>query len=120
LSGALSATRFATGQRSTARHGKTRTSAIGRGPTAKTCWPTADRLVLLHDADRLVTELGDLLLERLGGLRMSHVVDDDAGVLPGQFEHDRLTNPAVAAGDDRKVSSSISRRVQFPEATTSA
>ena len=31
---------------------------------------------------------------------MDHVVDDDAGLLPGQFKNDRLTDPAVAAGDD--------------------
>jgi hypothetical protein len=68
----------------------------------------------------LVTELGDPLLERLGGPRMSHVVDDDAGVLPHRFVHDRLTNPAVAAGDDGKVSGPISRLVQLPEATSSA
>jgi hypothetical protein len=26
------------------------------------------------------------------GFRMSHVIDDDAGLLPGQFKHDRLAN----------------------------
>ena len=34
---------------------------------------------------------------------MSHVVDDDRGALPRQFENDRLTDPAVAAGDDRNL-----------------
>ena len=52
------------------------------------------------DANRLVAEPSDLLLKRLGGLRMSHVIDDDAGVLLGEFEHNRLTNPAVATGND--------------------
>ena len=53
------------------------------------------------DADGLIAELGDLLLERGGRLRMGHIVDDDVGTLPGEFENDRLTDPAVAAGDDR-------------------
>ena len=53
------------------------------------------------DADGLITQLGDLLFERRRRLRMSHVVDDDRGALPRQFENDRLTDPAVAAGDDR-------------------
>ena len=44
--------------------------------------------------------LRDLPLERLGRLRMDHVVNDDAGALAGQFENDRLADPAVAAGDD--------------------
>ena len=35
------------------------------------------------DANRLLTELGDLLLERFGRLGMSHIIDDDAGILPG-------------------------------------
>jgi hypothetical protein len=53
-----------------------------------------------RDADGLATELADLPREHLGRLRMDHVVDDDAGLLPGQFKNDRLTDPAVAAGDD--------------------
>ena len=52
------------------------------------------------DANGLTTELADLPLERLGRLWMDHVVDDDAGLLTGQFENDRLADPAVAAGDD--------------------
>ena len=28
------------------------------------------------------------------------VINDDAGALPGQLQHDRLTDAAVAAGDD--------------------
>ena len=52
-------------------------------------------------ADRLAAELDDLLLERLGRLRMKQVIDDDARALPRQFENDRLTDPAVAAGHDR-------------------
>jgi hypothetical protein len=42
----------------------------------------------------------DQILERGGRLRMSDVVDDDARTLSRQFENNRLTNPAVAAGDD--------------------
>jgi hypothetical protein len=53
-----------------------------------------------RDADGLATELADLPLEHLGRLGMDHVVEDDAGLLPGQFKNDRLTDPAVAAGDD--------------------
>ena len=52
------------------------------------------------DANGLTTELADLPLERLGRLWMDHVVDDHAGLLTGQFENDRLADPAVAAGDD--------------------
>ena len=33
------------------------------------------------DADRLVAELGDLLLQRCRRLRVNHIVDDDAGTL---------------------------------------
>ena len=55
------------------------------------------------DADGLVAELGDLPLQCLGRLRMNHVVDDDAGTLARQFNNDRLTDPAVAAGDDRDL-----------------
>ena len=36
------------------------------------------------DADRLVAERGDLLLELLGGLRVRDVVDDDVGALLGR------------------------------------
>jgi hypothetical protein len=49
----------------------------------------------------LAAELGDLLLERLGRLGMKQVIDDDARTLSGQFENDRLADPAIAAGDDR-------------------
>src|SRR5262245_35674385 len=52
------------------------------------------------DANGLATELADLPLERLGHLWMDHVVDGDPGLLTGQFENDRLADPAVAAGDD--------------------
>ena len=45
-------------------------------------------------------ELGDLLLERLGRLRMKQIVNNDAGILAGKFENDGLTDPAVTAGDD--------------------
>jgi len=52
------------------------------------------------DADRTAAELADALLQRVGRFRMRHVVDDDAGLLPGEFQGDRLPDPAVAAGDD--------------------
>jgi len=52
------------------------------------------------DANGPIAEPTDLPLERLGRLRMDHVVDDDARLLPGEFKHDRLADPAVAAGDD--------------------
>ncbi len=51
------------------------------------------------DADRLVTESGNLLLDRLGGLGMNDIVDHDAGTVPCQFENDCLADPAIAAGD---------------------
>src|SRR5215471_5430218 len=53
------------------------------------------------DANRLNAELADLLLERLSRLRMTHIVNHDIGVLPGEFENDRLAYPTVPAGDDR-------------------
>src|SRR5262245_911941 len=56
-----------------------------------------------RDSNGLVTELADLPLERLGRLRMDHIVDDDAGLLTRQLENDRLTDPAVAAGDDSNL-----------------
>jgi hypothetical protein len=31
---------------------------------------------------------------------MRHIVNDDAGTLPRRLENNRLTNPAVAAGDN--------------------
>ena len=40
------------------------------------------------DADGLVAEGVDALLQRLGGLGVGHVVDDDAGALLGEGEHD--------------------------------
>ena len=48
----------------------------------------------------MVAELDDLLLERLGRFWMEEIVDNDIGFLPGQFEDDRLTNSAIAPGDD--------------------
>src|SRR5262249_8064270 len=53
-----------------------------------------------YDANGLATELADLPLELLGCFRMDHVVDDNAGLLTGQFESDCLADPAVATGDD--------------------
>ena len=38
-------------------------------------------------ADRLAAELDDLVIERLGRLRMKQVIDDDARALPRQFEN---------------------------------
>ena len=51
-------------------------------------------------ANRLITELADLPLERVSRLRITHIVDDEIGTLPGEFENNRLADPAVAAGDD--------------------
>jgi hypothetical protein len=31
---------------------------------------------------------------------VKQIVNNDAGILPGQFENDGLTDPAVAARDD--------------------
>jgi hypothetical protein len=45
------------------------------------------------DPNRLITELSDLLLERVDRFRMAYIVDDDAGVPPGEFENNRLTDP---------------------------
>ena len=52
------------------------------------------------DADRLVAERGDALLELLGRLLVRDVVDADVRTLFGEREHDRLADPRVAAGDD--------------------
>src|SRR5215831_17293842 len=52
------------------------------------------------DADRLIAELGDLLLERVGRFGMNHVVDDDTRSLPSEFENDGFADPAVASRDD--------------------
>ena len=52
------------------------------------------------DADRLVAESGDLLLEHRGRLRSNDIVDDDTGALPREFENNRLPDAAIAAGDD--------------------
>jgi hypothetical protein len=65
---------------------------------AASCVPK--RALLAHvcvDANRLATELGERLLERLGTLWVSHIIYDNAGVPPRQFEHDYLTDPAVDA-----------------------
>jgi hypothetical protein len=53
-----------------------------------------------RDAGALAYELADLSLERLRRLWTDHVIDDDACLLAGQFENDRLPDPAVAASDD--------------------
>src|SRR5437773_316710 len=53
-----------------------------------------------EDADGLVAERGDLLLQLLGGLRMDDVVDDDVGALPGQLQYHGLADATVASGDD--------------------
>ena len=52
------------------------------------------------DRGHLVAEVTDLLLERLGGFRIGHVVDDDGGALGGQGKHHRLADTGVPAGDD--------------------
>ena len=52
------------------------------------------------DANRLTAELADLLLECLSRLGMTHIVDDNIGMLPGEFENDGFPYPTVAARDD--------------------
>jgi hypothetical protein len=52
------------------------------------------------DSNRLITELADLLFERVSRAGMSHIVYDDIGTLPGEFENNRLAYPAISAGDD--------------------
>src|SRR6202011_1803815 len=54
-------------------------------------------------ADRLAAELGNLLLDGTRRLGMCHVIDHDACTVLCKFEHNRLTDPAVAAGDDRNL-----------------
>ena len=56
------------------------------------------------DADRLVAEGDDLLLEVLGRLLVRHVVDDDVGPGRGETERHRLADAAVASGDDGHLS----------------
>ena len=41
-----------------------------------------------------------LPFDRVGRLRMGDIVDCDVRSLPGQFEHNRLTDSAVATGDN--------------------
>jgi hypothetical protein len=52
------------------------------------------------DADDLVAQRGDLLLEGLRRLGVRDVVNGEVGALPSQLEHDGHANAAVAAGDD--------------------
>src|SRR5215469_13160560 len=52
------------------------------------------------DSGGLITEFGDLLLERLSRLGMNYIIDGDARTQPGQFQNNRLTDPAVPTGDD--------------------
>jgi len=54
-------------------------------------------------ANRLITELADLLLERRSGLWVTYIVDDDIGMQPGQFENNRLAYPAVATVNNRDL-----------------
>ena len=55
------------------------------------------------DAQRLIAELADLALERLGRFRMRHVVDDDARTLAGELQHNGLAYTAVTASNDRDL-----------------
>ena len=55
------------------------------------------------DADRLVTQRCHLRLERLGRLRVAHIVDDDVGTLASEREHDPLPDAAVSTSDDRHL-----------------
>ena len=52
------------------------------------------------DADYLRAQRRDLLFQSGRGLGMRDVVDHDIRTLPGQFQDDRQTDAAVAAGDD--------------------
>src|ERR1700719_4162483 len=52
------------------------------------------------DANRLITELADLLLQGFGCLRAAYIVDDDVRMQSSKFENDRLADAAVAASDD--------------------
>src|SRR5215472_11994420 len=46
----------------------------------------------------------DLLqIERLARRGMTHIVNNDIGMQPGEFEDDRLSYPTIAAGDDRDL-----------------
>ena len=56
------------------------------------------------DADGLVPQGDDLLLEFVGGVGIGDVVDDHVGPRLGQGQDDGLADPAVAAGDDGGLS----------------
>jgi hypothetical protein len=73
----------------------------GRGDEALEVGHLADVGV---DADDLVAERGDLLLEGLRGLRVGDVVDGEAGALAGQLEHDGEADAAISTGDDGDLS----------------
>ena len=55
--------------------------------------------VRLH-ADGLIAQRRDLPFDLVGRFRMGDVVDHDVRPLPGEFEHNGLTDTAVAAGDN--------------------
>ena len=55
------------------------------------------------DTDGSIAQGDDSPFEFLGRIRVRHVVNRDVGALLGQLEHDRLSDPAVAAGDDRDL-----------------
>ena len=63
------------------------------------------------DADRLVAQRGDLLLQLLRGLLVGDVVDDDVGAVLGEGEHDGLADAAVAAGDDGDLAGECAHEV---------
>src|SRR5271170_7867429 len=52
------------------------------------------------DADRLIAEGRNLLLQLVGRLRVGDVVDDDANAGSGEPQRDRPADPTVAAGDN--------------------
>ena len=55
------------------------------------------------DADHLIAEGRNLLLQLVGRLGVGSVVDDDADAGSGEPRRDRLADPAVTAGYDRDL-----------------
>jgi hypothetical protein len=53
------------------------------------------------NADRLIAKRSDLALERLRGCGICDVIDDDARSRLREADGDRLSDPAVPAGDNR-------------------
>jgi len=51
------------------------------------------------DANRPITKLANLLFQCVSRPRVSCIVNDDIGTMPGELENNRLAYPTVAAGD---------------------